>query len=246
MAQAMERLLATPKTIPSFPASDDIKQRLSAALRMRPTCLVIKFSGDQGLWLGLRARRAARQPSSIAGRRLFLQPEPDHAREAGQQQRAHGPGAAVRVPREELKRRRAESRSGEDARANGRLVESAVFALGFAHVHRIEKRRVIDQAHRRPERDLRQQQEPELAGEQQRGKTQNERNESREQPPELVVPAAPAPEKYKHPEPDEKPKGTKKNRTGRSRVRAAAPVKGLPPGRCKWRRRRTDSPARPA
>src|SRR6266852_3810934 len=55
MAQAMERLLATPKTIPSFPASDDIKQLLLAALRMRPTCLVIKFSGDQVLrWVCAR------------------------------------------------------------------------------------------------------------------------------------------------------------------------------------------------
>src|SRR6266446_8544461 len=214
MAQAMERLLATPKTIPSFPASDDIKQLLSAALRMRPTCSVIKFSGDQVLRWGLRARRAASKPSSIDDRQLFLQPEPDHAGEAGQQQPAHGPGAAVWVPREELKRRRAESRSGEDARANGRLVESAVFALGFAHVHRIEKRRVINQAHRRPERDLRQKHEPELAGEQQRGKAQNERNESREQPPEPIVPAAPAPEKDKRPEPDEKPEGTKKTGFG--------------------------------
>src|SRR5437899_11269536 len=134
MAQAMERLLATPRTIPSFPAIDDIKQLLSAALRMRPTCLVIKFSGDQGLWLGLRARRAASRPSSIDGRRLFLQPEPDHAREAGQQQPAHGPGAGVRVPRELLTRRRVDSRSGEEARANGPLVESDLFALGFGPV----------------------------------------------------------------------------------------------------------------
>ena len=84
-------------------------------------------------------------------------------------------------------------------------MQSAVFALGFANVHRVEQRRVIDEADRDAEDRLSGDEQSEVGRKEQEAEAGRQPNEGPHQPAEAVVPPGPLPEGDEGPQADKHP-----------------------------------------
>ena len=153
-------------------------------------------------WLPAVVRRICRLP----------QAEADQTGQPTGQQRGDRIRAGVRGIGREAEAQGAYRRSQADAQADHRFVQSAVFALGFADVHRVEQRRIVNQSDRDAEDRLRGDEQPEVVRKEQEAEAGHQPHKGPQQPAEAVVPAGPLPESDegaqadKHPDRAEQPR----------------------------------------